>query len=72
METLTLTGGKYAVFIHKGTPAEFPLTAAYIYRSWLPDSGYELEEREHFEVMGPKYLPNDPNAEEEIWFPVKG
>lgn len=72
MESITLSEGKYAVFVHHGTMQSFPKTLQYIYQSWLPQSEYELDSRPHFEIMGDKYLgPNDPNSEEEVWIPVK-
>ncbi len=66
-----LSGGLYAVFIHKGKPEEFHNTAAYIYGKWVPNSKYELDNRPHFEVMAKNYNPNDPNATEEVWVPIK-
>jgi len=71
METYTLLGGLYAVFIHKGLPSSFPRTAQYIYGEWLPKSDYELDHREHFEVLGDKYRNNDLNSEEEVWVPIR-
>ena len=71
MESYTLPGGLYAVFIHKGTPATFPQTAAYIFGQWLPNSDYQLDQRPHFEVMGPAYHHASPDAEEEVWIPIK-
>lgn len=70
-ETLTLSGGWYAVFVHKGAADRFALTMAYIFREWLPRSGYELDHRPHFEVLGKKYRHNHPESEEEVWIPVK-
>jgi AraC family transcriptional regulator len=71
MDTFVLPAGMYAVFFYKGTPAGFGKTFEFIFRTWLPDSGYELDERPHFEVLGPRYKNNDPESEEEIWLPVK-
>lgn len=71
MESYTLLGGLYAVFIHKGLPSAFPKTAQYIYGVWLPHSDYELDHREHFEVLGDRYRKNDPSSEEEVWVPIK-
>ena len=71
LETFTLLGGKYAVFIHKGTAREFHTTAAYIYGEWLPNSNFELDNRPHFEIMSENYNPNAPNAEEEVWIPIR-
>ncbi len=67
----TLIGGLYAVFIHKGLPSDGPATFSYIFNTWLPRSGYEIDHREHFEILGRKYKNNDPASEEEIWIPVK-
>jgi AraC family transcriptional regulator len=72
MEALTLPGGLYAVFVHKGPAANFHETAAYIFGQWLPQSEYELDNRPHFEVMVKDYLGlNHPDAEEEVWIPLK-
>jgi AraC family transcriptional regulator len=37
----------------------------------LPNLGYTLDDRAHFEVLGEKYKNNDPLSEEEIWIPIK-
>jgi len=65
-----LKGGLYAVFLHKGTPEKFKITFEYIFQQWLPNSGYELDNREHFELLPENYRPDDPEAIEEIWIPV--
>jgi AraC family transcriptional regulator len=71
METLTLPGGAYAVFLHKGTASEGPKTYSYIFETWLPDSGFSLDNRPHFALMGEKYKNDNPDSEEELWIPVK-
>lgn len=71
MEAYTLPGGEYAVFTHKGGPAEGARIFGYIFNTWIPSSDYELDQREHFELLGAKYKNNDPESEEEIWIPVK-
>ncbi len=70
LEKYTLSGGKYAVFIHKGLPADFPETASYIFTEWLPASGFRLDNREHFEYLSENYNPTDPESEEEVWIPL--
>ena len=70
MNTYTLVGGLYAVFHYKGLSTD-PSIFRYIYREWLPNSNYVLDQRPHFEVLGPRYKNNDPNSEEEIWVPLK-
>jgi AraC family transcriptional regulator len=72
MEALDLPGGLYAVFVHHGRASAFARTYQYIFGTWLPTSGYLLEDRPHFDIMGPAYRPDDPAATEEIWLPVRG
>lgn len=71
MESYILSGGLYAVFVHKGLPSSFPRMAQYIFGEWLPKSDYDLDHREHFEVLGDKYRNNDPSSEEEVYIPIK-
>lgn len=66
-----LSGGDYAVFIYKGTPQEFHKMASYIYGTWLPKSKYQIDNRPHFEIIPEHNKLNDPNAEEEVWIPIK-
>ncbi|MDW7695862.1 GyrI-like domain-containing protein [Flammeovirgaceae bacterium SG7u.111] len=71
MEVFELEGGKYAVFTHKGLPSDFPKTWKAIFVDWLPSSGFQLDHRPHFELLPAGYSPVDPNAEEEVWIPVR-
>jgi AraC family transcriptional regulator len=71
MERYTLSGGLYAVFNYVGSSADFQKPFEYIFSTWLPRSEFELDKREHFELLGEKYKNNDPASEEEIWIPVK-
>ena len=70
MDPLTLQGGLYAVFEHKGSSTDHRIFD-HIFGTWLPGSAYTLDNRPHFEVLGEKYKNNDPNSEEEIWIPIK-
>jgi len=71
MESFTLTGGLYAVFVHKGASSKGPETFRYIFETWLPGSVYSLDNRPHFEILGEKYKNEAPDSEEEIWIPIK-
>jgi AraC family transcriptional regulator len=71
MVSYTLAEGSYAVFIHKGPPSVFLKTFSYIFDTWLPQSGYTLHNRPHFEILGEKYKNEHPESEEEVWIPVK-
>lgn len=70
MESFELPGGQYAVFLYKGLSTD-PAIFRHIFQTWLPSSGYRLDDRPHFEVLGDKYKNNDPESEEEIWIPVQ-
>jgi len=70
LETISLTGGLYAVFDYKGSSADSSVFQ-YIFGTWLPNSDYLLDDRPHFEVLGEKYKNADPNSEEEIWIPIR-
>ena len=66
-----LKGGTYAVFIHRGKATAFHRTMEYIFGVWLPKSGYVLDKRPHFEVLGEKYRNDSEDSEEEVWIPIK-
>jgi AraC family transcriptional regulator len=70
METFTLNAGLYAVFDYKGLNTDDSIYH-FIYREWIPNSYYALDDRPHFEILGEKYKNNDPTSEEEIWIPIK-
>lgn len=70
METTIVCGGLYAVFHYKGLHTDNSIFQ-YILQTWLPASGYQLDNRPHFEWLGEKYSNNDPESEEEIWVPIK-
>ncbi|HEY0060271.1 MAG TPA: GyrI-like domain-containing protein [Flavisolibacter sp.] len=70
MEAFTLSGGLYAVFLHKGAHTD-TRTFQYIFSTWLPNSDYVLDNRPHFEILGAQYKHGDPLSEEEIWIPVR-
>lgn len=71
MESYVLPGGKYAVFVHLGPVSTAHQTFEQIFEHWLPNSAFELDHRPHFEIMKDHYRPDDPNAEEEVWIPIK-
>ncbi|MGI9547347.1 MAG: GyrI-like domain-containing protein [Flavobacteriaceae bacterium] len=71
LQSLLLSSGKYAVFLYRGLAAN-PGVFEYIFSEWLPKSGFKLDNRPHFEILGANYRANDPASEEEIWIPIKG
>jgi len=71
MEPVMIPAGRYAVFIYRGDAQNASPFYQYIFSTWLPNSGYELDHRPHFEILGDKYRRDDPGSEEEVWIPVK-
>ena len=71
MEMFSLPSGLYAVFPYKGLASAASPTFEYIFRTWLPASNYDLDDRPHFEILGDKFNKDDPNSEEEIWVPIR-
>ena len=70
MDSLVIPEGLYAVFNYRGKASEAQSFYQQIYVSWLPQSGYELDNRPHLAIMGEKYKHEHPDSEEEIWIPV--
>ena len=66
---LTISAGEYAIFVLKG------MDVAALYRQilseWLTNSGYEVDSRPHFQVMGKKYINNSDKSEEDVYLPIK-
>lgn len=71
MELLEIEEGLYAVFNYKGNQSNVAAFFNSIYTEWLPSSGYQLDSRPQFEILGEKYKNNSPESEEEIWIPIK-
>ncbi|HSZ71995.1 MAG TPA: GyrI-like domain-containing protein [Cytophagaceae bacterium] len=72
MESYTLTGGLYAVFLYKGPASEGFKIFQYIFGTWIPNSSYTLDNsRAHFQILDDKYKNEDPTSEEELWIPIK-
>lgn len=71
IETFTIPAGKYAVFHYKGNSKNAPEVFRYILAEWLPQSGYSLDNRPHFEILGDKYKNGADDSEEDIYIPVK-
>ncbi|MDG4715701.1 GyrI-like domain-containing protein [Winogradskyella marincola] len=68
MQPFTISEGLYAVFLHKGMDAG--KTYQRIMTEWLPNSGYNIDDRPHFQVMGDKYKNGSPDSEEDFYIPV--
>jgi AraC family transcriptional regulator len=72
MTAKTLTGGKYAVFTHKGKIDFLNMTYDYIWGTWIPCSGIEVDLRDDFEFYDERFLgPNEDESEFDIYIPIK-
>jgi AraC family transcriptional regulator len=69
MQAFTIPKGNYAIFTHKGMNAA--ATYQKIMTEWLPKSGYKINNRPHFQVMGDKYKQGSPDSEEQFYLPIK-
>ena len=72
LEVLIIPAGLYAIFTYIGKPSEAEKTFYYIYYQWLKESGFALDERPHFAIMGDKYIGEHPDSEEELFIPIRG
>lgn len=61
--------GLYAVFPNKGMNAG--ATYQRIMSEWLPTSGYVIDDKPHFQVMGEKYKNGSEDSEEDFYVPVR-
>ena len=59
MELNQFKGGKYVVFDYQGPASGAPDLFRFIFFEWLPNSDYQIDDREHFEVLGEGYSPID-------------
>ncbi|MCW7488513.1 GyrI-like domain-containing protein [Leptospira meyeri] len=71
MEVLEIPAGLYSVFLYKGLASEAGPFFQWIFREWFPNSGYDLDNRPHFEILGEKYKNDDPSSEELVYIPIK-
>lgn len=72
MQQLHLPGGQYAVFVHRGPVVEFHKLADFIFREWIPNSTFEVDDRPHYEIMGDRYFgPHHPESEEDVYVPIR-
>lgn len=61
----------YAVFEHKGSLDTLPQTFQYIWKTWLPQSGYQAADAPEFERYSEDFNPKLNTGVLEIWLPLK-
>lgn len=71
LQQLDISPGLYAVFTFTGRASEAAPFFAFIFNEWLPQSGFQVDTRPHFEILPPGYRPEDPEMTELVYIPVK-
>ena len=72
MKNRELTGGEYAAFTHKGGKKNIVMSFEYMYGVWIPDSIYDIDDRDHFEHYPKNYRgPEHPDSELKIYIPIR-
>lgn len=67
-----VSGGKYAVFTHKGPVSTIRATYKYIWATWSNTTKFVIDERSIFELYPSDYPgPDSPDGRFEIYIPVK-
>lgn len=62
-------GGNYAVF--RTTLPRIGDTFMHAYRTWAPQSGYELTGGPDFELYGEEFDPRNPDSEFDVYIPIR-
>lgn len=68
MESIAVKG-LYAVFTYKGPPSQAAAFYQHIHAVWLPTSGYQLDHRPHFALMGELSKVSTPIARKPSGYP---
>jgi AraC family transcriptional regulator len=71
MELHYLPEQNYAVFTHRGSIKDLALTNDYIWRIWLPQSGYQLAPASDLEIYSATFNPHSKDSEMELWIPLQ-
>ena len=70
MRAETVSGGRYAVFTHRGKLERIEHTYNYIYGAWLPRSGEALREAPELELYAGRFDQEAADVEVAIYIPV--
>jgi len=67
-----LKGGKYAVFTHIGALSRLQKTYDYIWGTWVPSAGCELDFRDDYEIYDERFKGRmNEDSEFDIYIPIK-
>jgi AraC family transcriptional regulator len=64
-------GGNFAVITHKGAISKISDTIDFVYNSWLPKSGYEVDDRADLELYDNRFMGEDDASEFDLLIPIK-
>lgn len=68
----TISGGRYAVFTHRGSLKTLPQTVDYIWGTWMLSTKEEMDNRETFEIYDRRFLGYDnPNSEIDLCIAIR-
>jgi AraC family transcriptional regulator len=72
VEQLAVPARRYAVFTHRGPLSRFPETLDFVWREWLPASGYRVDgEPGMIEVYDERFDPVAGAGEIDLWLPLR-
>jgi AraC family transcriptional regulator len=71
MEKMTIPAAHYAVFTHTGSIKNLPKTIEYIWKDWLPNSGYTHANSPDFEEYDDRFKGDDPTSLFDIYIPIQ-
>lgn len=71
MVACEIPAATYAKFTHKGPIADIKHTVEYIWGTWIPESGYELQDAVDFELYDDRFDPVTESGEVDIFVPIK-
>ncbi len=71
MVVCDIPAATFAVFTHKGPILNIKHTCEYIWGTWLPESGYELNDIPDFELYDSRFDPQTGSGEVDIYVPIK-
>ena len=70
MEVLTVPGGTYATFEHRGPIVGLDRTVNYIYAAWLPNSGWRHTYGPDLEIYDDRYEASSPHSVIQYAIPI--
>lgn len=68
--TFAFEGGDYFMVEYKGDGSDAALFFQNLYTQIIPEAGYAIDHRPHFERLGPRYQRESKNSLEEVFIPV--